>query len=329
MKRKYHANTAALIKILSDGAIHDGNDLGDALGMTRSAVWKIIQKCQSVGVEIASVKGKGYVMKASLTLLNPDDITAGVRHPIQLSLFEEIGSTNDELMQVMGNRQVSVCLAEMQTQGRGRLGRQWASPFGQNIYLSCRFPFTKEVSELAGLSLVVSLSILEALAPLQCSLAVKWPNDVVCEQGKLAGTLIELRAESNGGCDAVIGIGLNVNMQTQTDIDQPWTSLSQLTQHTHDRNPLVIRLLNQLISDLQLFESEGLAPFQSRWQANDFYAGKTVALSHANTVFTGVVQGVSEQGYLRLQLPDGSVKHFASGDAQLLKTEKAHNIHQA
>ena len=324
MKRKYHANTAALIKILSDGAVHDGNDLGEALGMTRSAVWKIIQKCQTLGVDITSVKGKGYAMKTPLALLNPDEITAGVTHPIQLSLYEEIGSTNDELMQMSGNRQVNVCLAEMQTQGRGRLGRQWASPFGQNIYLSCRYPFTKEVSELAGLSLVVSLSILEALAPLACPLAVKWPNDVICEQGKLAGTLIELRAESNGGCDAVIGIGLNVNMELQTSIDQPWTSLRHLTQTIHDRNPIVIRLLNQLISDLQLFEADGLASFQARWQANDFYAGKTVSLSHANTIFTGEVLGISDQGYLRLQLPEGGVKHFASGDAQLLKkTPKA------
>lgn len=321
MMKKYNAKSVALLGLLSDGKTHDGNVLGEQLGITRSAVWKMCQKLQGLGVDLHSVKGKGYVLNTPIILLDPERIQAGIQSPVRVSVFESLDSTNDYLLANRTRTGIEVCLAEMQTAGRGRLGRPWVSPFSENIYFSCRYPFQKDISELAGLSLVVSLSIVAALKGVGAgdALSVKWPNDVVCEAGKLSGTLIELRAESNGHCEAVIGIGMNVNMDATGAIDQAWTSLRQRSGCYHDRNSIVIALANQLFDDLAQFQREGLSAFLSRWNALDFYRGKPVTVLHANTSFTGLAQGVNEHGHLLLELPGGGVKAFASGDASLKK----------
>lgn len=319
MQKKHNSNLKALLDLLADGLPHDGNALGEQLGLTRAAIWKMIQKLQGLGVSVESVRGQGYVLSEPLVLLDAADIKAGLKSRVDLTLFESIASTNDFLLTAPRSRVPSVCIAEMQTAGRGRLGRAWVSPFGRNIYLSLRFHFQKDISELSGLSLMVSLSILSALKSLGLSLRVKWPNDVVCEQGKLSGTLIELKAESNGGCEAVIGIGVNVNLPAKSvkGITQAWTSLQQLTGQIHDRHALITNLINVLLADLKQFEADGFQAFQTEWMQHDYYAKKMVRLSFGSSAVIGVALGVNPLGHLLLQLSNGKTQAFASGDVSL------------
>lgn len=319
MQRKNNPNLNALLALLSDGKAHDGNVLGEHLGLTRAAVWKMVQKLQGLGVMIESVKSQGYVLKEPLVLLDAERIQAGLTQPVVLTVFESIASTNDYLLNEPRTKKTSVCVAEMQTAGRGRLGRAWVSPFGKNIYFSLRFHFKKDISELAGLSLMVSLSILKTVKHLNLPLCVKWPNDVMCDQGKLSGTLIELKAESNGGCEAVIGIGMNVNMLPQDvkGITQPWTSLQQLSGEYHDRNAILSVLINTLVSDLNQFEAKGFAVFQKEWIEHHYHAHQSVTLSFAETVVKGEAMGVNELGHLLLKLKNGKTQAFASGDVSL------------
>lgn len=319
MQRKNNPNLNALLDLLSDGKPHDGNVLGEHLGLTRAAVWKMIQKLQGLDVLVESIKGQGYVLKEPLVLLDVERIQAGLQQSVGLTVFESIASTNDYLLNEERTKKTSVCVAEMQTAGRGRLGRSWVSPFGKNIYFSLRFHFKKDISELAGLSLMVSLSILKTLKHLKLPLFVKWPNDVVCDQGKLSGTLIELKAESNGGCEAVIGIGVNVNMLPKgvKGITQPWTSLQQLSGEYHDRNAILSVLINTLISDLNQFEAKGFSVFQKDWMQHHYHAHQSVTLSFAETVVKGEAMGVNELGHLLLKLKNEKTQAFASGDVSL------------
>ena len=205
-------------ELLSDGQYHDGTSIGNQLNITRAAVWKVIKKLEQYNVPLTSSKGKGYQLELPLTLLDPDKIKSKLRHrAIEIDVVEKVASTNDYLKQFMEkNKKIRVCLAEMQTQGKGRLDRQWYSPFGENIYLSMLCPFDKDLSELSGLSLVASLAICRALESMidfkNHQLKVKWPNDILVNQRKLAGMLIEVQAESNRSCQVVIGVGINVNM---------------------------------------------------------------------------------------------------------------------
>lgn len=323
MKRKNNPNLANLLQFMSDGKIHDGNALGEQLEMTRSAVWKMIQKLQQLGVKIISEKSKGYVLSEPLILLDQKKIQSTLSHKIKLAVFESLTSTNDYLMAEASHVLPSVCIAEMQTAGRGRLGRQWVSPFGRNIYLSLRTHFDKEISELSGLSLMVSLSLVQSLkkAGITAPLFVKWPNDVMTEQGKLSGILIELKAESNGGCEAIIGIGLNVNMDVAktNEITQSWTSLRALTQCDYDRNTLAANLMNTLLTDLDLFQKQGFSAFHTEWLKHDYFSGKKITLQYGSTLVEGEAAGINEVGQIQIKTKQGRLETFASGDVKLLK----------
>ena len=128
---------------------------------------------------------------------------------IYLDVFEKIDSTNDYLKNLKKSSLPQICLAEMQMSGKGRLGRVWHSPYAKNIYLSCRYPFKKDLSELGGFSLAMSLAVHAVLKNYLNAdlLKVKWPNDILFAQQKIAGILIELEAESHGMTEIIIGIG--------------------------------------------------------------------------------------------------------------------------
>lgn len=321
MHKKLNANVSKLLYLLSDGEYHDGSTIGLKLGMTRSAVWKLIKKLQAYDVEIDSIKGKGYALLQPLMLLDVKKIKKQLRHDkIDMLVFESIPSTNDYLKSFKQVKQIKICLAEQQTQGKGRLNRTWFSPFGKNVYLSCLYPFQKDISELAGLSLVTSLAILKTLKTLgiQQSIAVKWPNDIMYNQQKIAGNLIEIQAESHGMCHAVIGIGINVNMLA-ANISQAWTSTQHILGEYLDRNIVVSTLINYLLDDLQIFSVQGFQAFVDEWIRTDSLTNKQIMLKNMNTNVAGLVAGVNEQGHLLLRLPNGMMQAFSAGDTSILK----------
>jgi BirA family transcriptional regulator, biotin operon repressor / biotin---[acetyl-CoA-carboxylase] ligase len=214
-------------------------------------------------------------------------------------------------------------VAEHQTGGKGRLGRGWHSPFGRNIYLSCLYPFHKDITELAGLSLLVSLAILRTLEQfgIHDNVTVKWPNDVICSGKKISGTLIELQAESHGASQAVIGIGLNVNMliDEKRQISQSWTSMRRLTGKYLDRNLVCAALMNTLLDYLRRFERQGFAAFSDEWLAAEGMMGKSVIIKTGSETKTGIMSGINMQGHLLLKLDDGRTQAFSSGDTSIVK----------
>ncbi len=248
--KKTQSSLNSVVSILNDGKYHDGTSIGKKLGITRSAVWKAIQKLVSYGIAVDSIKGKGYSFIEPLILLNEETIKRSVNDMnLQIEVIECIDSTNEYLKNAIGVRKPKICIAELQTKGRGRLNRNWSSPFAQNVYLSIIYLFYKDSSELAGLTLVIGLSIINALKQYNLGevLQIKWPNDIVFESKKLAGSLIETQSEANGISYAIIGIGLNVNMLKDKSISQPWTSLRKILGTYIDRNQLCTDLINNII----------------------------------------------------------------------------------
>lgn len=320
--RSQNQSLVELTKLLSSGDFHDGTSLGASLCMTRSAVWKAIKKLQSYGVQIQSLKGKGYLLQQPLHLLDPALLSAQVGARAEVIVLESVDSTNTYLKNRRATTSPVVCLAEWQSKGRGRLGREWYSPFAKNIYLSCRYAFHKDISELAGLSLAASLSIVKTLNHHagRSVFAVKWPNDVVlCDPGgsfkKISGSLIDIYAESHGLCHAVIGIGINVNMQDDAGaIDRSWVSLCQVLGKEIDRNAFAVSLTHQLLDDITLFAQDGLASFVEAWSQYDGLSQQTVILQQAGGEVRGIARGVNAQGYLVMEMPDGVHRTFAAGD---------------
>jgi BirA family biotin operon repressor/biotin-[acetyl-CoA-carboxylase] ligase len=215
----------------------------------------------------------------------------------------------------------------MQTEGRGRFGRHWYSPFGENIYYSSRWHFDCDLSRLSGLSLVVSLAILATLheVGIKDNICVKWPNDILWYDKKLCGNLIEVIAESNGSAEVVIGIGLNVNSSSSQKMvdensplpDKPWCSLYDITNSQINRNTLIAGLTIHLDQYLKDFIQHGFASFISKWHQADYLQGKNITVSHLTGSLSGKAMGVNETGQLIMQDETKVTHYLSSGDTSL------------
>lgn len=311
-----------LAQLITPNRFYDGTRLGEQLGITRSAVWKMMKKLDQLGIPMESIKGKGYALKEPLLMLDEGYLQKQLQSKgIAVDVYESVTSTNACFSSSVNSENMQVALAEQQTKGRGRLKRHWVSPFAKNLYCSCSVGLHKDMSELAGLSLVVSLAMvnaIESVTGLNGVLSVKWPNDVYYQQQKLAGTLIEIQAEPHGFCRVIIGMGINVNMLADSDeakdITRDWTSLRQITGKYIDRNPLAQSLILQVHDYLQRFERAGLAEFVDEWHALDCLRGQSITLHGMNESVNGQVQGINKLGHLRLRLLDGTERAFAAGD---------------
>lgn len=269
-------------------------------------------------------KNKGYCLTHPLILLDKQKIASALEiKSIQFDLFNQIDSTNDYLKATSRINKLAICIAEMQTKGKGRFHRSWYSPSKQNIYLSLKYFFNRNISELAGLSLICGLAVCRAIETtyyLPLPIFIKWPNDIIYGSKKLAGVLIEIQAENHGFCSVVIGVGLNVNMQNNTDkkINQDWMSLINITEVYQDRNKLCAALINHLMHCLEEFKKYGFSLFENRWREKDYLFNKSLRLKSSQSEFQGIAAGINEQGNLILKF-DGSQKAFSSGDVILVK----------
>ena len=310
-----------LLKLLKDGRFHSGEALGAALGVSRSAVWKQLQHLEAeLNLPIHKVRGKGYQLVSPLVFLSAEDIALhapSLAWPVHIS--DSIDSTNAEALRLVdaGCAAPFLVLAEQQTAGRGRRGRKWVSPFAQNVYYSLVLRIEAGLRQLEGLSLVVGLAVMQALRESGVRGAgLKWPNDVLVGQKKIAGILLELVGDPADICHVVLGIGINVNMQRADEVDQQWTSVQLETGFPVDRNALVAQLGLQLQGYLDQHRKGGFVALQEEWEQNHAWQGRPVSLIAGVNQVDGVVLGVDRQGALRLDV-DGVEKIYSGGELSL------------
>jgi BirA family biotin operon repressor/biotin-[acetyl-CoA-carboxylase] ligase len=317
-----------LIQALSDGRFHSGESLGNVLGITRAGVWKRIQQLQAVGLRIHSVKGKGYRLVDKIELFSTQEVLAYIDAAnalSSLSIHETIDSTNAYLLNQAGNIATpAACLAETQTAGRGRRGKPWLSPFGSNIYASLLWVTPKGAQSLEGLSLMVGVSVAEALARVGCTkTTLKWPNDIYAEGKKLGGILVELNGPLMDQAQVVIGIGLNLALtQSQREqIDQPVIDLTELGWNGQ-RNQLAGIVFDQLLKDLVLFEKRGFAAFQEAWNQRNAFKNQAIEIIQPRSRLIGQCGPVNAQGELMLQTEQGELR-IHSGEVSLRRSATA------
>ncbi len=306
-----------LLKLLKDGRFHSGQALGAALGVSRSAVWKQLQHLESeLNLSIHKVRGRGYQLPAPLELLESDKV-AGSCFPV--AIHESLDSTNAEALRAIDRGAVApfVILAERQLAGRGRRGRKWISPFAENIYYSLVLRIDGGMRRLEGLSLVVGLAVLRALREMGMEGAgLKWPNDVLVGNKKIAGILLELVGDPADVCHVVIGVGINANMRVANEVDQAWTSIFLESGKAINRNALVSSLNESLLAYLKRHESSGFAAIQAEWEMNHLWQGREVSLIAGVHQVDGTVIGIDQQGALRLRV-EGEEKVFSGGELSL------------
>lgn len=317
---------AETLRILADGNFHSGEELAQHLDVSRGTVWKQIESVRQAGLDVFAVRGRGYRLAQPFELLDREQILAQMddnsRAQLeQLDIHWSVDSTNGWLMEQAkrGADSGHTVLAELQTNGRGRRGRNWQSPLGGNIYLSQLWRINEGLNAVSGLSLATAVALIRALRKVVAMEAgVKWPNDILVQGKKLAGILLEISGEPAGPCHVVVGIGINVNLGSSAAqaIDQPWTDLHSLTHQPLARNRLVAQLIMELMRVRRSAEQQKLQPYLQEWRALDSYLGKQVELHSPNGVFTGVVRGIDNSGALQLA-HNGQLMRFHSGEVSL------------
>ncbi len=330
---QFSKNLKKSILLLADGEFHSGSALSHQLNVTRSAVHKTLQALEPLGVELMAVSGKGYRLKRPLQLLDKVQIRqlldAEADGVLQhLDVHDQLESTNSYLAAQSDSLlagKVSACLAECQTAGRGRRGRQWVSPFGTNIYLSLACHYEGAPAELSGLSLACGVAVIRALVQHGIDdVGLKWPNDIYWQDKKLGGILIEVSGESEGPCQAVMGLGLNgyIAEQQANNIEQAWVDLDRIfKQSSHDiRNALVASLLNQLLPLLANFQQQGFTEYIEEWRQYDCMLEKAAQLHIGKQTRQGRVAGIDENGFLLMQDEHGKIQAYASGEVSLRVT---------
>ena len=313
-----------LIKALAKGEFVSGQVLGNNLDISRTAISKHIKALTEMGLDIYSVTGKGYKLSQPLNLLNKDIIISLLANSDfipEVEVHNLIDSTNSYLLRRLPNQlsQGQVCLAEFQSAGRGRRGRQWISPFGSQIYLSMYWHLEQGLSAAMGLSLVTALAVSDAIYSLtKIQVQLKWPNDVYLGGVKLAGILIDLEGQALEASHSVIGIGLNLNMPEQAaqKIDQKWTDLQSHCKSDINRNAFSALLIQHLFKRLHQHQNQGLVGMLEEWHAQDFYLNKRVKLLTGERITKGICRGVNNQGALMLEV-DGQIRSIYGGEVSL------------
>jgi BirA family transcriptional regulator, biotin operon repressor / biotin---[acetyl-CoA-carboxylase] ligase len=298
---------AALLSALSADAPVSGADLARRLGVTRAAVWKQIEALRALGAPIDAAAGSGYRLERPFEALDGEEIRhqldAPLRRRVHIYTHWQIDSTNTGLLRaaVDGAPDLSVVLAEVQSDGRGRRGRRWQSPLGGNVYFSLLRRFDAAMGTLTGLSIAAGVALAQTLRGFgNDDIALKWPNDVVAGGRKLAGVLVELGGEFLGPCYAVIGIGINVR-PPGIEVDQPITDLTTLYGAPPSRNRLVARLIERLVAATDTFTQHGFAPFERAFADFDALADKPVRVHTAGAVRDGIAAGLDARGALRVR----------------------------
>ncbi|RMQ09771.1 Bifunctional biotin-- synthetase/biotin operon repressor [Pseudomonas viridiflava] len=310
-----------LLTLLADGAFHSGQVLGNALGISRSAVWKQLQQLEAdLGIEVHKVRGRGYRLATPISLLSPAGIAqCGFPANWSVRTYDTIDSTNAEATRLIaqGAPMPLLVVAEQQTSGRGRRGRKWVSPFAENLYYSLVLRIDGGMRQLEGLSLLVGLAVMKVLRDIGVQGAgLKWPNDVLVGRQKIAGILLELVGDPADVCHVIIGIGVNVNMRSSSEVDQLWTSIRLETGSLADRNRIAALISSQLESLLAVHRKEGFVAFQDEWERGHLWQGATVRLLSGAEAVEGVVLGVDSLGALRLEV-NGVEKSFSGGELSL------------
>ena len=319
--------TFPILHLLADGQFHSGEALAQRFKVTRATIWNALKHAESLGVEVFSVRGRGYKLPQAIELLDKNLVLAAIgaqREWFNVQLLDEVVSTNTYLMQQKDAANATCVAAHVQTKGKGRRGRTWVSQLGASLTFSLLWRFSCGAAGLSGLSLAVGVALIRAFNSLGVNnVQLKWPNDVLVTNKKtpkkLAGILIELQGDLEGPSAAVIGVGVNLNLPKNVleSINQPATDLISVSEKSINQSELLGVILMHLADILSAFENQGFIGLRDEWLRYHAYQNKPVRMLLPNgTDVQGVVKSVADDGILLVETALG-LQRFSAGEISL------------
>lgn len=294
------------------------------MGADPQSVFHRLQFLQSCGMAFDLLERDQCRLSNRLDLLDVLAIQSGIpasaSHRLaSIDLHSTLDSTNQYLLDLPEEDFAGrVCLAEYQTAGRGRHGRQWIAPYATGLCLSLSWRFVSPVERFSLISLLPAVALANVLREQAIPVAFKWPNDVICQEKKLAGILIEVPQHQQLARSVVIGMGINVYTTPAMLelVGQPWIALSELMENCLCRNELATRLITELVNLLCRVESQGLSVITDAWRKHDMTKDKAVQVWRSQDVYSGIARGINDDGALLLE-SEGVISEFVSGEVSL------------
>jgi len=315
---------AALLTLLAENAtiVISGARIAKEIGVSRSTVWRRVQRLRELGVKVKGQPATGYFLEQVPDILTPDML----RHRLKGSLFGKhthhffkTDSTNRVALELghAGEPEGTVVVAEEQTAGRGRAGRAWLSERAAGIYVTLLLRPRLAPVQAPLLTMMAGLSVhaaAEAVTGLNVDL--KWPNDLLIGGKKAGGILTEMHAEPSQVRFVIVGIGLNVNQEKfPGELASIATSLRMESGKRQSRMELLVRLLREFESDYNRFLREGVSGVVERFEMVSSYArGKRVRVSNGSESYLGTTAGLGPEGLLQVECEDGRLMTVIAGD---------------
>jgi BirA family biotin operon repressor/biotin-[acetyl-CoA-carboxylase] ligase len=303
-----------------------GEAISDKLGLSRAAVWKHVRSLRSQGYRIEAVPARGYRLVEI-----PDRLGALEVKPLlgthdlgqTLHCLEETESTSDlaKALAEQGAAHGEVVIAERQTAGRGRRGRGWESPPRLNLYLSVVLRPDLPPQRAPELTLVAAVAVCDACRQAGVDAGIKWPNDVLAGDRKVAGILTELAAEPDAVHWVVLGIGVNLNAGAEDfppELRGLATSLRLERGEPVPRALFAAALLGQLEHWLDRHAEEGFPAIRDAWRERSATLGREVRVEVEGGELDGVAEDLDETGALLVRCGDRRIR-VSAGDVRLLR----------
>ena len=307
-----------------DGGWVSGSELSTGLGVTRAAVWGRVEELRCIGYEIEASPHQGYRLLSSPDALHPDDLMACLPESRvigrDIRVFNETGSTNDTIEKLArdGASEGVVVFAESQTRGRGRLGRSWLSPAGKGLWFSVLLRPKLRPLESTRLTVAAATALRRAIqTTTRLQADIKWPNDLLVRNRKVAGILTELSAETDQVRYVILGVGLDVN-QAPADfpagLSRSAGSLSMATGGTVDRPVLATEVLRELDRDYARVCGGEFQAVAEEWESACGTLGCGVRIRIGDRTINGRAESLDPDGALLVRTQHGHLECVTGGD---------------
>lgn len=310
-----------VLKVLAgEKGFVSGARLASLFGVSRTAIWKSITSLRAMGYVIEGAPREGYRLLKVPEALLPYEIRRGLKAETfgeRIEYYEEVDSTNDVARELAakGAPEGTLVIAERQTRGRGRMGREWFSPEG-GLWFSVILRPRLAPGEVARLALMLGVAVARVLNAYGLRCRLKWPNDVLVRDKKICGILTEIDAEMDRVNYVIAGIGVNVNNEVG-DFPEEFRDAATTMKAEIGRRVARAPLLRRLLEELEACYGRltlGDPAVLEEWRRLSSTLGKRVRVVTQSRVLEGVALDIAEDGALLLRLEDGRVERILSGD---------------
>ncbi|WP_273322026.1 biotin--[acetyl-CoA-carboxylase] ligase [Vallitalea guaymasensis] len=315
-----------IIQLLNEADDYiSGEEISKQLGVSRTAIWKVINRLKEEGYEIESVTRKGYRLLSSPDILNSEELHYNLNTEIignKIINFDKLDSTNQQAKKLAleGASNGTVVIAEEQTAGKGRRGKMWVSPPGTGIWMSVVLRPSVMPENASMLTLVAGLAVCKAVREItNLEASIKWPNDIVVNGKKICGLLTEMNSEIDFINFVVVGIGINVNIEKfPPELDNIATSLMIEGNQSYQRKILVKRTL-EIFEDYykKYLETEDLTKIIEEYNEHCINIGRKVRVTGSKQDITGNVKCVTNKGELIVTDQQGEDIVVTSGEVSV------------